>query len=81
VPVSPTGHVSVFTPTATKVIVRVRGYYTISPYTDDGGTFTPVAPATVVDNLSLPAGGRPRSPSRAWAPSPGRPRCRPSPST
>ena len=57
VPVSPTGHVSVFTPTATKVIVRVRGYYTISPYTDDGGTFTPVAPATVVDNLSLPAGG------------------------
>ena len=51
------GRISVFSTTATRVIVRVRGYYTISPYTDDGGTYTPVAPATVVNNLSVPAGG------------------------
>jgi outer membrane protein assembly factor BamB len=57
VPVSGAGQVSVYSTTATKVLVRVRGYYTTSPYTDDGGTYTPVDPATVVNNLSLPAGG------------------------
>lgn len=51
------GRMSVFSTTATRVIVRVRGYYTISPYTDDGGTYTPVAPATVVSSVSVPAGG------------------------
>jgi outer membrane protein assembly factor BamB len=51
------GRIAIFTPTATRVIVRVRGYYTSSPYTDEGGTFTAVPPATLVDNLSLPAGG------------------------
>ncbi|HJU02832.1 MAG TPA: PQQ-binding-like beta-propeller repeat protein, partial [Actinomycetes bacterium] len=51
------GRISVFSTTATRVIVRVRGYYTISPYSDDGGTYTPVAPATVVSSVSVPAGG------------------------
>ena len=39
------------------MIVRVRGYFTTSPYTDDGGTFTPVPPATVASSVSVPAGG------------------------
>jgi hypothetical protein len=51
------GRISVLSTTATRVIVRVRGYYTISPYTDEGGTHTPVAPATVVSNVNVPAGG------------------------
>ena len=56
VPIQSGGRLSVYSTTATKVVVRVRGYYTISPYTDDGGTYTPVAPATVVGNVSVPAG-------------------------
>jgi outer membrane protein assembly factor BamB len=57
VPVPDHGRISVFSTTATKVIVRVRGYFTVSPYTGDGGTFTPVPPATVVGNVAVPAGG------------------------
>jgi len=57
VPVPDHGRISVFSTTATKVIVRVRGYFTTSPYTDDGGTFTPVPPATAVGNVAVSAGG------------------------
>ena len=57
VPSPLSGGLSIFTTAATKVIVRVRGYWTVSPHTDEGGTYTPVAPATVVNNVSVPAGG------------------------
>jgi outer membrane protein assembly factor BamB len=55
VPFSSGGRISVQASAATRVVVRVRGYFTVSPYTDTGGTFTPVAPAAVVDT-GLPAG-------------------------
>jgi hypothetical protein len=41
--------------TATKVIVQLRGNYTISSYTN-GGSFSSVAPATVVSSAKSSTG-------------------------
>ncbi len=59
VPVSASSsfRVSVYSTAAIRLLVRVRGYYTVSPYVAGGGTYTPVAPATVVNDVPLAAGG------------------------
>jgi outer membrane protein assembly factor BamB len=57
VPVSSSGQISIYARTATKVIVRLRGYLTSAASTVTGGTYAPVPAATVVNGVSVPADG------------------------
>jgi uncharacterized 2Fe-2S/4Fe-4S cluster protein (DUF4445 family) len=55
-PVSSSGQITIVATAATKVLVRLRGYYTSATSTVTGARFVPVPPATVVNNLAV-AGG------------------------
>lgn len=57
VPVSATGQISVYSSAASKVWVRLRGYYTSASAVTAGATFVPLAPTAVVNNVSLAAAG------------------------
>ena len=57
VPVSPAGQITIVATAATKVLVRLRGYYTSAASTVTGARFVPVPPSTVVANLAVTAGG------------------------
>jgi uncharacterized 2Fe-2S/4Fe-4S cluster protein (DUF4445 family) len=57
VPVSSSGQITILATAATKVLVRLRGYYTSAASTVTGARFVPVPPATVVNNLTVAAGG------------------------
>jgi RHS repeat-associated protein len=58
VPVSATGQISLWSSVASKVSVRLRGYYTSASATTAGATFVPLPPATiVVNNVAVPTNG------------------------
>ncbi|MEU4390245.1 RHS repeat-associated core domain-containing protein [Kribbella sp. NPDC023855] len=57
VPVSATGQISVYSSAASKVWVRLRGYFTSSSATTAGSTFVPLPATTVINNLALAANG------------------------
>src|SRR5829696_70912 len=56
-PVSSSGQITVLATAATRVMVRLRGYYTSAASTVTGSRFVPVPPATVVNNLTVAGGG------------------------
>ncbi|MDX6281229.1 MAG: hypothetical protein QOH03_2300, partial [Kribbellaceae bacterium] len=57
VPVSASGQISVYSSAASKVWVRLRGYFTSSSAVTAGSTFVPLAQTTVINNLALAANG------------------------
>ncbi|MFF1817270.1 polymorphic toxin-type HINT domain-containing protein [Kribbella sp. NPDC058245] len=57
VPVSASGQISVYSSAASKVWVRLRGYFTSTAAATAGSTFVPLPPTTVVNNVALAANG------------------------
>ena len=57
VPVSANGQISLFSSVASKVSVRLRGYYTSSSTVAAGATFVPLPSTTVVNNVAVATNG------------------------
>ncbi|WP_344844083.1 RHS repeat-associated core domain-containing protein [Kribbella ginsengisoli] len=57
VPVSASGQISVYSSAASKVWVRLRGYFTSSSAVTAGSTFVPLPATTVINNVALAANG------------------------
>lgn len=57
VPVSAAGQISVYSSAASKVWVRLRGYFTSAAATTAGSTFVPLPATTVINNVAVAANG------------------------